>query len=139
MLTWAKRWNIPPQALAELLGADMYRPQGDERGEAAVQAAVRVAASQAGWRLWRNNVGAGKLDNGSFVRWGLANDTSQMNDMIKSADLIGIKPNGQFVCRECKHAGWKYTGTKREVAQLKWIETVTALGGDAKFTTGLLT
>jgi len=50
--------------------------------------------------------------------------------------LIGIKPGGQFVSREVKRPGWRYTGTEREVAQLRWIEIVTALGGDAKFTTG---
>ena len=37
--------------------------------EAEVQNQVRLLASKEGWRLWRNNVGAGELQNGSFVRW----------------------------------------------------------------------
>lgn len=107
--------------------------------EAAIQTQLRVAASRAGWRLWRNNVGAGTLENGSHVRWGLANDSPAMNRAIKSSDLIGIKPGGQFVCREMKRPGWKYTGTDREVAQLAFITLVNGMGGDAAFSTGLLT
>jgi hypothetical protein len=115
--------------------------------ETAVSNIVKAEASAKGARLWRNNVGAGTLDNGSFVRFGLANESSQINKIIKSADLIGIKPVliqphhvgyiiGQFVSREVKAAGWKYKGTEREQAQLKWAELITYLGGDAQFATG---
>lgn len=140
---WAARHGIPSQALAELrallVGTDNFAvPALVEGNEASIQALVRVKASQAGWRLWRNNLGAGKLENGSFLRWGLANDSPAMNSLIKSADLIGIKPGGQFVSREVKRPGWHYTDTERERAQLRWIEVINGLGGNAKFTTGEL-
>lgn len=98
-------------------------------------------------RLWRNNVGGTYTEEGSFLRYGLANDSKQMNDAIKSHDLIGIRPVlieqhhvgkiiGQFVSREVKAAGWKYRGTKREEAQLRWAELIASLGGDACFANG---
>jgi len=110
---------------------------------------IRLQATRAGWRLWRNNSGAGKLENGSFVRWGLANDSAAVNCKIKSGDLIGIKPVlitpemvgtviGQFVSREVKCPGWKWHGTPHEVAQLQWQNIINSMGGDATFTTGEL-
>ena len=116
--------------------------------EADIQARIRLAASEKGWRLWRNNVGVMLDSRGVPVRYGLANDSKQVNAKIKSADLIGIKPIlitpdmvgsiiGQFVCRECKRSGWKYNPRDaHEVAQMKWCELVLLLGGDAAFTTG---
>ena len=153
LTTWQIRHGITPAALAELrtiLMPATDTPSGaPAKSEAFVQSQVRLAASQAGMRLWRNNVGAGVLDNGSYVRWGLCNDTPQLNKVIKSSDLVGIRSIsitrehvgsiiGQFVARECKHGDWHYTGTEREVAQLKFINLVRSLGGDASFTTGAL-
>jgi len=138
LTSWAQRWNIPAEALRELVTPPNDPDAIPGTSEAAVQTQLRVAASRAGWRLWRNNVGAGTLENGSHVRWGLANDSSWLNHTLKSADLIGIKPGGQFVSREVKRSGWKYTGTDRERAQLAWIELVNGMGGDASFTTGNL-
>ena len=108
---------------------------------------IRLEASRLGIRLWRNNVGAGKLQDGSFIRWGLCNDSAALNREIKSADLIGIRPLlitpahvgqviGQFISREVKHPLWKWHGTDREVAQLAWVDLVNSLGGDACFATG---
>ena len=116
--------------------------------EAGAQAAVRLAAAQAGTVLWRNNSGAGYLRDGSFIRWGLANDSLAVNRNVKSADLIGIRPVligpehvgqvlGVFVSREVKAPGWRPSPTdKREAAQRNWAELVRSLGGDAAFTTG---
>jgi hypothetical protein len=115
--------------------------------EAASTAIVRLEAARLGILLWRNNVGAGVLQDGSFIRWGLANDSTQMNRQIKSADLIGIRPLlitpahvghtiGQFVSRECKRPGWKWCGNERELAQLEWAKLVNGAGGDAAFATG---
>lgn len=138
LTTWAQRWNIPPEALRELVTPADDPDVLPGTSEAAIQTQLRVKASQAGWRLWRNNVGAGTLENGSHIRWGLANDSTRLNGVLKSGDLIGIGPGGQFVSREVKRAGWKYTGTDREKAQLAWITLVCAMGGDASFTTGAL-
>lgn len=118
--------------------------------ETEIQNNIRLAASKAGWRLFRNNVGAGKLENGNYIRWGLANDSGKVNEHIKSGDLIGIRPVlitqdmvgsviGQFVSREVKAPGWKYNpNNPRDVAQSRWAEMILLLGGDAKITTGEL-
>jgi hypothetical protein len=42
---------------------------------------------------------------------------------------------GQFVSREIKGSDWKFTGNERETAQLRWIELITGMGGDACFAT----
>jgi hypothetical protein len=148
---WALQWGVPYAALHDLrqrMGMDgptVTVVEGES--ESAVSAQERLQMSKEGGRLWRNNVGAGYMQDGSFIRWGLANDSKQMNERIKSGDLIGIRPVlitpqhvgstlGQFVSREAKHKGWRYTGTKHEAAQLKWVELITSLGGDARFAAG---
>ena len=114
--------------------------------ESGISSDIRLEASQCGCRLWRNNVGATYTPTGQFIRFGLANDSAQLNKAIKSADLIGIRPIlitqahvglliGQFISREVKHPGWKYTGNERERAQLAWAELINSLGGDACFAT----
>lgn len=115
-----------------------------------IQQRLRLDAANAGWVLWRNNVGVFKTERGVPVRFGLANDSAQMNKRVKSADLIGIKPVlitqdmvgtviGQFVSLEVKHGDWKPgEDPDREVAQQRWIDLVNNHGGDAKFTTGNL-
>lgn len=150
---WATRWRIPAAALADLrdrmLGLDGGCPAPVAGvSEAAVQATVRIEASRAGMRTWRNNVGAfTDPESGSHIRYGLANDSASVNRVIKSADLIGIRPRviqpgdvghliGQFVSYECKRPGWKYAGTDREVAQTAWATLILSLGGDARFITG---
>lgn len=141
LIEWQTRWGLPAQAMLELHAVSVpvelvTRIRGDKRGdENAVLDATRLQASAFGVRSWRNNVGAGKLENGSFLRWGLANETKEQNAALKSSDLIGITPSGQFWARECKRPGWTYTGTPREVAQLNFINLINSLGGDAAFTT----
>lgn len=142
---WAQRWGIPPQAITELAGIPALTPVTPDRpltSESALQAVIRLEAARHGWHLFRNNNGAGKLENGNFVRWGLANDSPAVNKVIKSADLIGIRKRlitfddvgkiiGQFVSRECKRPGWRYTGTPEEQAQVRWHSMVLANGGDS--------
>jgi hypothetical protein len=147
---WATRWHIPPAALADLqttlLGLDTQPGATTSMSEAGVQARVRLAASRRGMRVWRNNVGAvHDAELGRHVRYGLANDSSQVNAVLKSADLIGIRPRviqpgdvgsliGQFVSYECKHAGWKHRPNDlHEKAQANWAALVLSLGGDARF------
>jgi hypothetical protein len=149
---WALQWRIPDEAIRDLYAhlahdvAPVLAEAEPAASESNVQARVRLEASKKGLRLWRNNVGAGYLQDGTFLRWGLANESQRMNEAVKSADLIGIRPVritaqhvgaviGQFVSRECKHGGWRYAGTGHEKAQLKWAEVVLSLGGDAAFCT----
>ena len=145
---WAARHGVSAEALAELTGI-VTDPQSAPTGqsEAAVQQLVRLEASRLGMRLFRNNVGACKDDTGRVIRYGLCNDSAQMNKAVKSSDLIGIRPViitpdmmghtiGQFVAREVKRPGWSYRGTDREVAQQAFGQLVLKLGGDFKFCTG---
>jgi hypothetical protein len=145
---WAKRWGIPLHAIEELRTFICNQVPADELGisEAAISNRVRLEASKRGCRLWRNNVGAATMEDGSFVRYGLANDSAKVNAVIKSADLIGIRPLliepwmvghtvGQFVSREIKKSNWRYTGNDREKAQMSWALLVLSFGGDAAFAT----
>lgn len=150
---WAVRHGVTMAALQELAGlfgmhgGHDLPPEVKGTSEAAVQAAVRLEAAHKGVRLFRNNVGALIDSRGVPVRYGLANESKQVNEVMKSADLIGWRPVvigpqhvGQclalFVSRECKHPTWHYTGGDREPAQLAWAQLVTAGGGDAAFCTG---
>lgn len=150
---WAARHGVGMQALVELQaifgmhGGHELPPAVKGTSEAAVQAAVRLEAARKGVRLFRNNVGALIDSRGVPVRYGLANESKQVNEVMKSADLIGWRPLliepqhvgqviGQFVSRECKRPGWHYTGDAHEEAQLNWAQLVTAAGGDAAFCTG---
>lgn len=121
---------------------------GEEvKPESEVQSLVRLEAAKKMIRLWRNNVGAGTLKNGAFIRWGLCNESAAVNDRMKSSDLIGIRavkitPDmvgrtiGVFVARECKREGWVYTGDEVEEAQLRFLHLIRDMGGDAGFATG---
>lgn len=150
LTAWATQWGVPQHAMTDLrhrLGAldAPGGPEGEPLSEAAVQSRARVRASRQGMCLWRNNVGAfHDQERNTFVRFGLANDSAQVNRVVKSADLIGIRPVlitpahlgrtiGQFVSLECKHGGWKWTGSEREIAQHAWALRVAALGGDGRF------
>lgn len=98
--------------------------------------------------MWRNNVGVLIDATGRPVRYGLANDSKAMNQAVKSADLIGIRPVtitpdmvgqtiGQFVSIEVKAEGWRpQPNDQHEIAQRKWAELVILAGGYAIFSTG---
>lgn len=152
---WALQWAIPAAAMLDLrarMGQDGTAPYVAPTGikphtEAFSTSQIRLEAAPKRVRLWRNLVGAGYMDDGSFVRFGLANESDQMNKLLKSSDLIGIDgrpieqrevglPRGRFVAREMKAPGWVYTATEREVAQRAFGLLVTALGGDFAFATG---
>jgi hypothetical protein len=149
---WALDWGISLDALADLRrrvtaeSPPNYVPD-NVTSEAGVSQLVALEASQKGLRLWRNNVGGLYDEAGNFVRFGLANESAQTNKIWKSGDRIGIRPKlitmadvgstlGQFVSREIKKPGWKYTGTERELAQTRWCTFVNAMGGDAQFCNG---
>lgn len=147
---WAQRWGVPLAAIEDLRATLNCAAQPEtlskELSEGGVQSRVRLAAARKGIYAWRNNVGAGTLGSGSYIRWGLANDSKALNKKIKSADLIGIRRRlitgadvgtelGQFWSREVKHSQWVYRDTEEEAAQLQWALLITANGGDAGFIT----
>ena len=148
---WAIKWGVPFAAVEDLrsemcaVNTDVEITTGES--ETAVQSRIRLEASRKGARLWRNNLGAVETVDGRFIRYGLVNDSKAMNEKLKSSDLIGIKPVviipemvgwtiGQFVAREIKPERWQYSATKREKAQLKFLQLIMALGGDACFAVG---
>jgi len=146
---WSLKWGVSREAMNDLLPAlglipEPSRPDEDLTNEATVQRAVQMEACMLGGRLFRNNVGVLVDERGVPVRYGLANESKQMNANLKSSDLIGIKPIlitpqhvghtvGQFVAREIKPPGWVYTGAGREVAQARFISLISTMGGDARF------
>ena len=146
---WAARWHIPPHALAELKAAIGMHPAPVTvagLSEAAVQQQIRLEAARHGVALFRNNNGACMDEGGRLIRYGLANDSAAMNKSLKSHDLIGVTPHvvtvadvgstvGIFTSIEVKRAGWKFTGTVREKAQLAWGKLIIKLGGRAQFAT----
>jgi hypothetical protein len=125
----------------------MPKATWSDHTEAYVQSCVRLEAANKGLKLWRNNVGVLADERGVPVRYGLANDSKRLNAAVKSGDLIGWRPIlvgpehvgsriAQFVSRECKRPGWRYSGDEHEQAQLKWAQAVMSDGGDACFASG---
>lgn len=148
---WALRHGVTQHALEDLMrefGAFHTDPPAEGGlSEAAISNVIRLEATHKGKRLFRNNVGAGFLQDGSFIRWGLANDTARVNDHCKSSDLIGIsgevitsadvgQPRGRFVAREVKRENWRWCGDDHETAQLRFLELIASYGGDAAFSQG---
>lgn len=156
---WAIRWSIPSAAVLELQAAlaeptQLATVEYPKGSEAAVQQLIRLEASKQGARLWRNNVGVLRDERDIPVRYGLANDSKQMNSKVKSSDLIGITPHlvtpadvgrvlGIFTSIEVKKPGWVFNPAKqgphgdRERAQLAWLQLIHSLGGRATFATSV--
>lgn len=141
---WAARWRLPAEAFRELclLSIDVAHTDGRDESEARVQSRVRLEGAQKNILLYRNQRGAGKLDSGNFVRFGLCNDSQKIGDKFKSADLIGVESVlitydmigsvfGRFISVECKPTNWKFSGTMEEVAQVSWATLINSAGGRA--------
>lgn len=123
-------------------------PSGALGSEGRQQTLVTIEAAKADIILWRNNVGAFEDPSGRWVRYGLANESKQMNAAIKSSDLIGIRKRfitadmvgstiGQFVAREMKEEGWVFSPKDKHCgAQKVFNDLIVAYGGDARFCTG---
>lgn len=148
---WCIDWGVPPEAVADLrkrIVDTVAQPKRKGDSEAAIANHARYDfCVSTGGVLYRNNRGAAKDEYGNFMRFGLANETKAMGEVLRSGDDIGIRPVrvthemvghtiGQFVSREYKKAGWRYRGSKHERAQLAWANLVNSLGGDARFITG---
>jgi len=108
--------------------------------EAEVQDNIRLTGPKHSSTLFRNNTGALKDETGRVVRYGLANESKEQSEKIKSSDLIGItsiivtpdmvgKRIGIFTAVEVKRPDWKYKGDKRETAQRNFIDFIKSCGG----------
>lgn len=120
---WSEQYPAAARALWSLLTPTSPAPPG-AGSEARVQSAVRLEAASKGYWLGRNNSGALLDQRGVPVRFGLGNDSAAVNKVIKSADLIGIGPNGQFVSVEVKRPGGVI-----HPAQHAWAALVNKRGG----------
>lgn len=122
--------------------------------EAYVQSAVRLEAPSRDVRLFRNNVGVLKREDGTPVRFGLGNDSAALNRELKTGDLIGWRRRlitqadvgciiAQFLSRECKPSDWTPAPPTNkalfahELAQRNWADLINREGGDACFATGI--
>ena len=118
-------------------------------GEDVVQQRIRLMIGGAGMTPMRNNVGACQDQTGRLIRYGLMNDTKDLNEKFKSSDLIVPRPMlitqewvghvvGVFAAIECKETGWKLTpGDKRGQAQKNFHDLIRAAGGFAGFATSV--
>lgn len=117
-----------------------------KKSESQVQVETRLGLSQLlKCVMFRNNVGAFRSPNGQWVRYGLANDSKQMNQHTKSADLIGWTPVvvtsemvghtiPVFTSIEVKEQGYTPLGHKQVAhykAQENWRDSVLRAGGIA--------
>lgn len=117
------------------------------QSESAVQTQTRLAMARLGALMYRNNIGVAVDASGRHIRYGIANDSAQLNKQIKSSDLLGVMPVivtpemvgrtvGVFTALECKSSGWHLTpGDERGQAQLRFIELIRSVGGFAGFVT----
>lgn len=150
LFQWARKHGVTWQAIEELraiFGTDVpVAPAMQDLSEAAVQSRVRLEAPRRGYTLWRNNCGALLDARGVPVRFGLGNDSPQLNARLKSSDLIGWKATlvtpcmvgsyvAVFASFEVKEAVWTYAGNAHEKAQEAWLKLVAADGGIARFIT----
>lgn len=116
--------------------------EGAEMTEGDVLNSIRIEAAKIRMYLFRNNSGALQDVRGRLVRYGLGNDSTASNKLIKSSDLVGIW-GGRFVSIECKASGWtdpfapdsRRKPSERERAQRAWLDLVTREGGYACFAT----
>lgn len=152
---WAKDWGVSPMALQDLRRRMGYFPtaavknrRGGDASEDYTQSLTRLSLGKQGATMFRNNVGALQDSTGRLVRYGLANDSADLNEQFKSSDLIGLRPVlitaamvgwtiGQFVAVECKKGDWVPGEDKaRESAQQRFGEVIIANGGHFEFSKG---
>lgn len=146
---WAIRHGVSQMALYELYA--LYQPTGDAHedgvSESATSKECELIAARAGQRIWRNNSGALKNEQGMMVRYGLGNTSAKINAVMKSSDYIGIKTIvitpadvgrkiGMFIAAEMKRPNWHMTPSdKRAQAQATFGAVVEHAGGEFRFIT----
>lgn len=157
LLEWAEQFRISPDAfhaLNLLLMAPTISESSvgyEEMSEQFVQNTLRtVAGSRMHTYLWRNNVGQAELPGGRQIRYGLCNESKQVNGKYKSSDLIGGTPMiitpahvGMrvlvFTAIEVKKPTWHAGEDKRrESGQLRFINAIRAAGGIGFFGNNVL-
>lgn len=87
------------------------------KSEANIQQSIRLALSEIGCLIWRNNTGAYKDKSGRLITYGLCKGSS---------DLIGISPEGRFLAVEVKKEGGRV-----RPEQVLFCEAVRRSGGIA--------
>jgi len=120
--------------------------RSSKKSESSVAQRVRLYCSeQFRTVLFRNNVGAYQDRNGQWVRYGLANESKQMNKYTKSSDLIGLTPVvitqemvgrtvAVFTAIETKREGYEPVGNEQVdhyTAQQRFCDLVLRNGGIA--------
>lgn len=129
---WFQKYNIPFEAQAELRLLFISHPRGDDTPstgtEGDVQNLIRIKAAELGDVLWRNNSGATTDDAGNFFRFGLGNDSTKLNMVYKSPDLVGLRCDGKPLFIEVKEPGWNWTGTKHEQGQMNFLTHAASFG-----------
>jgi len=119
--------------------------------ESEIQNEQRLEFAKLGAKAFRNNSGAydPRYPPSPGTRWGLGNDSTKINKVRKSSDLICVLPVvvtqamvghtlGVIVVDECKKEGWHYTGTPEEVAQKNFIDIIVLSGGIGFFAQSVL-
>lgn len=113
--------------------------------EAANQQQIRLMIGAAGMLPLRNNVGACQDQSGRLIRYGLMNESKELNKRFKSSDLVIPRPVliteqmvgqvvGVFCSIEAKHSDWKYSeNDDHSVAQQRWHELIRSYGGWSGF------
>jgi len=115
--------------------------------ESPVSQRAQLALSNLGAIVMRNNVGAAQDVTGRVIRYGLMNESEQVNRQFKSSDIVAVVPLvvqphhvgrviGVFGAFETKRSDWHMTPSdKRAQAQLRFMELVRRHGGIADFVT----
>jgi hypothetical protein len=141
MLTYDQWASLYPDAAAVLHTQVLTQSThvvDAETNEMGVQRQAQLDLAQQGYYVYRNNVGATPSkckacgERTRPVRYGICNETPQLNKEYKSSDLLLVRPRviqpedvgariAQIGWRECKRPGWTYSGRGREEAQARWL------------------
>lgn len=146
---WASRHGVSQDAINELydlmLRPDAPQGRGAQGSESHVDSLVMLEAAEKNVTLFRNNVGACQDKTGRLIRYGLANESKEMNSRIKSPDRVGWRSIvitqdmvgttiAQFTMREIKAASWTgRTLSPHEQAQASFMIMGLIAGCDVGF------